>query len=135
MSDFVVVAGEHRYRVPVSRRGQDELRRPLRHVVDEDPARWPHRGRLDFGRLETLLERFADAEEANRSALFVTRREASTLLAWAEHQLEVHRARGADLGTAEGLIPRLSYMLGLRNTLPGQEPGQPITTPRIPATG
>ena len=133
MPDYVVVAGEHRWRVPLSRIAQDTLRRPLRHVVDQPPAQWPHRGRMDFGRLETLVEVFAEAEQADRAVVFVTRREASTLLAWTQHQLQVHRDRGTDLGSAEGVIWRLEYMLGLRSDMPGQERGQPILAPRIPA--
>lgn len=125
--------GEHRYRVPMSRVLQAAVRRPLSALADQPAAEWPHRGRLDFGRLETLLEQLEEAEVADRSAVFVTRREASTLLAWVQHRHQL--ARDAEgMGSAEALMARLEFMLGLRADIPGQVPGVPVGVERM-ATG
>lgn len=126
-----VARGEHRYRVPVSALAQDSLRRPLWHVIDGGADECRHRGRMEYVRLETLLDRFLEAEIEGRNALMLTQREASTLLAWSQLQVRVHEERGTEIpGAVTPLVARLEYMLGLRGSLPGQVQGASETTPR-----
>lgn len=125
--------GVHRYRIGMSKAAQDALRRPLWHAVEPGPDLWGHAGRLDYGRLETLLERFQESEVDGRSAVMLDRREASTLLAWIQLQVRGWDERGADYpGSVSAVVPRLEYMLGLRREIPGRERGAPELTQRFP---
>lgn len=112
---------EPRYRFPMPLRLEVWLLRRLRHVIDNGPSAWSRKGRLEYSRLESLAEVLEEAVARSSRNPHLSRREASTLLAWMEHLEPAYEADTSDSKPCvwESPVHRLEYMLGLRQTLPG----------------
>jgi hypothetical protein len=116
--------GEKRYPCPMPMRLQVWLARPLRHVVDRGPAEWGMRGRLEYARLETLLEALEEHIAGNVRYCRYTLRELSTFVAWARYVEQKADARGAPVpSTIVPVLARAEYAVGLRAT-PEVRPGE-----------